>query len=79
MESVAIEAGKCVSGGADGRVKVWELGGEGTGLTVLEEGEAVAGGGEKGGRIRRVWFDEEKIVSVVEGEEGERVRVLRFD
>lgn len=79
VESVAIEAGKCVSGGADGRVKVWELGGEGTGLTVLEEGEAVAGGGEKGGRIRRVWFDEEKIVSVVEGGEGERVRVLRFD
>lgn len=108
VTSVAVEeGGRCVSGGDDGVVKVWQLAGdEGRerAVDVVEEGVEAArersvwevmkerrgvksrvGSGERreGGtkRIKRVYFDEDKIVSIVAGAGagGEEVRVLRFD
>lgn len=90
VNSVALLDGKCVSGGADGQVKVWDLHGLTPGrearqerkgremVTVEETGEEVwvAGGvSERPSGISRVWFDEEQVVVV----EGEGVRLLRFD
>ncbi|KAM0752735.1 hypothetical protein T439DRAFT_378524 [Meredithblackwellia eburnea MCA 4105] len=129
VSAVAVDGvGRCVSGGTDGRVKVWENVGvvEGResargGLDVVErkdgyaeevdsgvregnvEGtgrwrelfafgdrlsEMTAGNSEMGQKdqartmVKQVFFDEEKIVSIVKGHgamEKERVRVLRFD
>lgn len=114
VRSVAIEAGgRCVSGGDDGQVKVWQLGERSMRAidVVEEEGEAeepapssvwidlkakrarVARGKvsrvaqeqprqqeTRPSKIRRLFFDEDKIVSIVEGAgQMESVKVLRFD
>ncbi|KAI5481875.1 F-box and WD repeat domain containing protein [Pseudohyphozyma bogoriensis] len=93
VHSVAVDDRRCVSGGADG-VKVWDLGpASAEAVTVSEEQE------EKGAhrtlaqdldalqvpaKIRTVFFDESKIVTIMENVEGRRegnesVKVLRFD
>lgn len=115
VRSVAIEAGgRCVSGGDDGQVKVWQLGERSMRAVdvVEEEGEAEVESkivaptvwtemkakrarGSRGraavipprkeqevrpSKIRRLFFDEDKIVSIIEGAgEVESVKVLRFD
>ncbi|KAL8279160.1 hypothetical protein RQP46_008416 [Phenoliferia psychrophenolica] len=108
VSSVAVnEQGRCVSGGVDGRVRVWDVGAKkGSGLAVTEkngsEGDedddgddalswedirtGASGRSRPGNRIKRLFFDEEKIVSIVEDGEDtlrngaeESVRVLRFD
>lgn len=108
VASVAIEeGGRCVSGGDDGTVKVWQLGERSSRAVdvVEEEQEAepaprrsvwaeLKAKREKGrsrlnvveqvaqpSRIKRVLFDDSKIVTIVEERAGagESVRLLRFD
>ncbi|KAK4698631.1 hypothetical protein P7C70_g7643, partial [Phenoliferia sp. Uapishka_3] len=108
VSSVAVDdEGRCVSGGVDGRVRVWDVGGSkevGMGLQITEKREqgeedeenddmswedirtGVSRKGSSNRMIKRVFFDEKKIVTIVEGGEGslrssdeESVRVLRFD
>lgn len=76
--SVAVNGHKIVSGGADGKVRVWDLGegrNHGEAVEIDEEGIDT-----ESGRIRKVAFDERKIVSIQSGKKGlERVKLLRFD
>lgn len=100
VNSVAIVGGKCVSGAADGSVKVWDLdespglGLPATGLDVVEEAAQVTDALvatesrwvdpsriQVGLRVKQIFLDEEKIVSIVQTNNlgDEDVRVLRFD
>lgn len=114
VASVAVEgkAGRCVSAGDDGAVKVWQLTSsksrrEPRPVDVVEaeveeeedlparsvwqemkarRSRGMAGRAEgelRPHRVRKVLFDEEKIVCCVQADEmgggGESVRVLRFD
>jgi hypothetical protein len=80
VAGIMVQAGKVVSGGGDGRVRVWDLEkeeGEG-GVPVYKAGSSQEE--NEGLRpIKVVWFGEDKIV-VVDSERGmERVQVMRFD
>lgn len=109
VTSVAIEeGGRCVSGGDDGTVKVWQLGERSSrAVDVVEEEQPeieptprrsvwveLKARREKGrsrttlveqmvqpSRIKRVLFDDSKIVTIVQESAGvgESVKLLRFD
>ncbi|KAH8926656.1 hypothetical protein BT69DRAFT_959333 [Atractiella rhizophila] len=72
--SSSTEMEKCVSGGKDGQIRVWDLGSDGAGMVLQEEGEEVRG------KIVEVGFDEDRIVCItVDEEDREILKVYSFE
>lgn len=94
VRSISLVDGRCVSVADVGLFKIWNMREKHCeGKDVIVETENIAkrtrsayeelkekrDDRHQRKRIKRVFFDEEKIVSIVEGVEGEHIRVLRFD
>lgn len=72
VRSVALKAGRTVSAADDGW-RLWDDDEAATSSSAVVEIDAARE------RVKRVWFDEEKIVGLVEDRHGEQIRVLSFD